>query len=181
MLIYLFLAEGFEEIEAIAPIDIFRRAGIEVKTISITDNKLVTGAHDVSILADACFDETTFEEESLLFLPGGIPGATNLAAHNGLNSLIEKQAAAGKNLAAICAAPIVFGQLNLLKGREAICYPGYESKLINATISKDFKVRSGNIYTGKAAGVAMDFALMIVSDLKGEKVAESIKTGMFIQ
>lgn len=181
MLIYLFLAEGFEEIEAIAPIDIFRRAGIDVKTVSISDNKVVTGAHGVSILADTRFDETSFESDSMLFLPGGLPGTTNLAAHAGLAALIEKQAAAGKNLAAICAAPSVFGQLNLLEGKEAVCYPGFENKLTNAVLSTHVKVRSGNIYTGKAAGVAMDFALMIVSDLMGAKVADDIKAGMFIQ
>jgi protein deglycase len=181
MQIYLFLAEGFEEIEAIAPIDIFRRAGLIVTTVSICNEKAVTGAHGITVLADSIFDETNFVEDSLLFLPGGLPGTTNLDNHSGLKSLIKLHSDKGNKMAAICAAPSVFGKMGLLVDKEAICYPGFENQLQKATLSTSDTIRSGNIFTAKAAGSAMDFALMIVSDLKGKEMAESIRSGMFIK
>ncbi len=181
MQIYLFLAEGFEEIEAIAPIDIFRRAGLIVTTVSVSNEKAVTGAHGITVLADSTFEETYFVEDSLLFLPGGLPGTTNLDIHSGLKDLIKIHSANGNKMAAICAAPSVFGKMGLLADKEAICYPGFENQLVEATISKVDTICSGNIYTAKAAGAAMDFALMIVSDLKGKEVADSIRKGMFIK
>ncbi len=181
MQIYLFLAEGFEEIEAIAPIDIFRRAVLSVTTVSISNEKAVTGAHGITVLADGIFEETNFVEDSLLFLPGGLPGTTNLDNHNGLKDLIKLHSNKGNKLAAICAAPSVFGKMGLLADKEAICYPGFENQLEKATLSTSNTIRSGNIFTAKAAGSAMDFALMIVSDLKGKEVAEAIRSGMFIK
>lgn len=180
MQIYLFLAEGFEEIEAIAPIDIFRRANLEVTTVSITNEKAVTGAHGITVLADKIFAEQTFDKNGFLFLPGGLPGTTNLNNHEGLKALIQSNADSNNKMAAICAAPSVFGKMGLLDGKEAICYPGFESQLLNATISKSDTICSGNIYTAKAAGSAMEFALLIVSDLKGKEVADAIRAGMFI-
>lgn len=181
MQIYLFLAEGFEEIEAIAPIDIFRRAGLIVTTVSISDEKAVTGAHGITVLSDSIFEQTNFVEDSLLFLPGGLPGTTNLDNNSGLKTLIQIQSDKGNKMAAICAAPSVFGKMGLLADKEAICYPGFENQLVDATLSTSDIIRSGNIFTAKAAGSAMDFALMIVSDLKGKEVAEAIRTGMFIK
>ena len=181
MQIYLFLAEGFEEIEAIAPIDIFRRAGLSVTIVSINNDKAVTGAHGITVLADRTFDETIFVEDSLLFLPGGLPGTTNLDNHSGLKALIKLHSEKGNKMAAICAAPSVFGKMGLLADKEAICYPGFENQLLNATLSTSDSICSGNIFTAKAAGSAMDFALMIVSDLKGKEVAEAIRSGMFIK
>jgi len=180
MQIYLFLAEGFEEIEAIAPIDIFRRAGLPVTTVSITDENAVTGAHGITVLADKVFSQTNFEKDSMLFLPGGLPGTTNLDNHSSLKTLIQQHAKKGDKLAAICAAPSVLGKMGLLADKEAICYPGFENQLLNADISKSDAVRAGNVYTAKAAGVAMEFALLIVADLKGKEVADAIRTGMFI-
>lgn len=181
MQIYLFLAEGFEEIEAIAPIDIFRRAGLQVTTVSISDEMAVTGAHGITVLADSTFDATNFVEDSLLFLPGGLPGTTHLDNHSGLKALIQNHSGKGNKLAAICAAPSVFGKMGLLADKEAICYPGFEDQLQKATLSTSDSIRSGNIYTAKAAGLAMEFALMIVGDLKGKEVAEAIRAGMFIK
>lgn len=181
MQIYLFLAEGFEEIEAIAPIDIFRRAGLQVTTVSITNEKAVTGAHGVTVMADSIFEETNFAENCFLFLPGGLPGTTNLDNHSGLKALIQKQSEKGNKLAAICAAPSVFGKMGLLADKEAICYPGFENQLQKATLSSSNTIRSGNIYTAKAAGSAIEFALMIVTDLKGKETAEAIRSGMFIK
>lgn len=180
MHIYLFLAEGFEEIEAIAPIDIFRRANIEVTIVSVSNEKAVTGAHGITVLADSVFSTQTFDKNGFLFLPGGLPGTTNLAAHEGLKALIQRYADGNNKMAAICAAPSVFGKMGLLADKEAICYPGFEQQLQNAILSTSDTIRSGNIFTAKAAGSAMEFALLIVSDLKGKEVSESIRKSMFI-
>jgi 4-methyl-5(b-hydroxyethyl)-thiazole monophosphate biosynthesis len=181
MQIYLFLAEGFEEIEAIAPIDIFRRANIQVTTISITDKKSVTGAHGITVMADNIFTEQKFEDNCFLFLPGGLPGTTNLDNHEGLKSLIQAQAKRGNKMAAICAAPSILGKLGILQNEEAICYPGFENQLLQATLSNNDIVSSNNIFTAKAAGAALEFALMIVTDLKGKATADAIRSGMFIK
>lgn len=179
MQIYLFLADGFEEIEAIAPIDIFRRAEIKLTTVSVSDNIVVTGAHNVKLFADALFSDTQFNRESLLFLPGGMPGTTNLANHEGLTALIQQHSMQGGKLAAICAAPSILGNMNLLKGKDATCYPGFEDTLAGASISESKIVKSGNILTAKAAGVAIQFALDIVRELKGETLANEIKESIF--
>lgn len=174
MKVYVFLANGFEEIEAIAPIDIFRRANIEVITVSISDNKEVSGAHGISVLADKLFSEIDFSGEYLIYLPGGMPGTKNLDAHVGLKSLIASHVKAGEQTAAICAAPSILGKMGFLEGKEAICYPGFEDQLIGATISQDKIVKSGNISTAKGAGVAIQFALKLVEDIKGKAEAERI-------
>ncbi len=180
MKIYVFLAEGFEELEAIAPIDVFRRAELEVLTVSITDKKEVTGAHGITVLADTIFADNSFEEDSLLFLPGGMPGTTNLDNHTGLKTLIKKHADSKQKLAAICAAPLVFGKLGLLQGKDAICYPGFEDQLNGAHLSSQSCVKADTVYTAKAAGAALEFALMLVADLKGKDTAQSIRAAMFI-
>lgn len=180
MKVYIFLAEGFEEIEAIAPVDIFRRAQLDVTTVSIYSDYLVTGAHGLSVMADALFENSKFEGDFLLFLPGGLPGTTNLEAHGGLKKLIEAQYLKNGKMAAICAAPSIFGKMHLLKGKEAICYPGFEDSLIESKISENTTVKSGEIYTGKAAGVAIQFALEIVADLKGPELANAIREGIFL-
>ncbi|HET7732489.1 MAG TPA: DJ-1 family glyoxalase III [Paludibacter sp.] len=171
---YIFLANGFEEIEAIAPIDIFRRANIEVITVSISDNKEVSGAHGITVLADGLFSEIDFNGDFLIFLPGGMPGTKNLDAHEGLKNLINKQVKAGKPTAAICAAPSILGKMGLLEGKEAICYPGFENQLLGAKISENKIVKSGSISTAKGAGVAIQFALKLVEDLKGKSEADRI-------
>ncbi len=181
MKVFLFLADGFEEIEAIAPIDIFRRAGIDLVTVSVKDEKAVTGAHGVTVLADKLFAEVDFAGNDMLFLPGGLPGTTNLEMHDGLKMLIEKQAKEGGKLAAICAAPSIFGKMNLLKGKEAICYPGFENYLFDAKISEKKVVQSGNIFTAKAAGVAVKFALALVENMKGADVAKTISDALFVE
>ncbi len=180
MKVYLFLAEGFEEIEAVAPIDIFRRAGIETITVSITSDKIVTGAHGIGVVADTLFESTDFSGEYLLFLPGGMPGTLNLSKHEGLLALIAAHAGKGKLIAAICAAPSVLGKLNLLEGKEAICYPGFENEMQNAKLSSSDSVKSGTIFTAKAAGVAMKFAINIVEELKGKETADKVSASMFL-
>jgi 4-methyl-5(b-hydroxyethyl)-thiazole monophosphate biosynthesis len=180
MKIYLFLAEGFEEIEAIAPIDIFRRAEMQVITVSVTGNKMVNGAHQIAVQADQLFDEVQFEGEFMIFLPGGLPGTTNLGKHAGLQSLILKHAELGGQMAAICAAPSILGNLGLLEGKEAICYPGFENTLKGATVSTEKMVQTGKFFTAKAAGVAIPFALQVVASLKGAEVANAIRKGIFL-
>jgi 4-methyl-5(b-hydroxyethyl)-thiazole monophosphate biosynthesis len=179
MQIYLFLADGFEEIEAIAAIDIFRRAEIELTTVSMSDDLVVSGAHEVRIFADALFSDVQFNNDSFFYLPGGLPGTTNLANHKGLISLIQNHSSQGGKIAAICAAPSILGKMNLLNGKEAICYPGFETALTGARISKLEIVKSGNIFTAKAAGLAIQFALDIVSELKGELIANQIKDSIY--
>ena len=180
MKVFVFLADGFEEIEAIAPIDIFRRANIDVTTISISDQKLVTGAHNISVLADKLFSETDFSENDLLYLPGGMPGTKNLDNHEGLKKLLQNQANKNKNIAAICAAPSILGKMGLLNGKEAICYPGFENQLTGAILSKEKLVKSTFISTAKGAGVALQFALKLVEDLKGKQTADKIAESIYL-
>jgi 4-methyl-5(b-hydroxyethyl)-thiazole monophosphate biosynthesis len=180
MRIYLFLAEGFEEMEAVVPMDIFRRAGIDLVTVSITNDLKVCGAHGVCVLADKTFAELNFDGEFLIFLPGGMPGTSNLDNHAGLKSLISAQAARGSKVAAICAAPSILGKMGLLNGREAICYPGFEQLLEGATVSADKVVQSGNIYTAKGPGVALQFALKLVEELKGTKSANEVADALMM-
>ncbi len=174
MKVFVFLAEGFEEIEAIAPIDIFRRAGFDVCTVSITENKEVSGAHGITVLADCLFSATEFSKNDLLFLPGGMPGTKNLDEHEGLKHVLKTQVDSKKPLAAICAAPSILGKMGLLEGKEAICYPGFENFLYGATLSKEKIVKSGQIFTAKGAGVAIPYALRLVEELKGKEVADKL-------
>ena len=180
MKVFIFLADGFEEIEAIAPIDIFRRAGIEVSTISITNEKNVRGAHNITVSADQLFQEVDFSVNDLLYLPGGMPGTKNLDAHEGLRKLLLKQAGEKKSIAAICAAPSILGKLGLLKGKEAICFPGFEDQLKGAILSKASIVTSDFISTAKGAGVAVQFAIKLVEVLKGKSMADQIATSICV-
>lgn len=180
MKIFLFLADGFEEIEAIAPVDIFRRAGLDVVTVSINAQKEVQGAHGIVVKADTLFDENDYQGDYLIFLPGGMPGTTNLDNHGGLKMLIASQAGKQGMIAAICAAPSILGKMDLLQGKEAICYPGFESLLKNARISQEKVVLDGNIHTAKGPGVAIAFALDIVSNLCGKEKAEEIASALML-
>lgn len=178
--VFIFLADGFEEIEAIAPIDILRRAELDVITVSISDSKTVTGAHGIKVEADQLFTETTFGENDYYVLPGGYDGMLNLSAHQGVNELLKKQHSEGKKLAAICASPSVLGKLGILEGKEAICYPGFEGKLTGAVISKKSVVEDGNVITGKGPGVAVQFALKIVESLKGKETASQVSDSLML-
>ena len=178
--VFIFLADGFEEIEAIAPIDILRRAELDLVTVSISDSKLVEGAHGVKVEADQLFTETSFGENDYYVLPGGYDGMLNLSAHQGVNELLKKQHSEGKKLAAICASPSVLGKLGILEGKEAICYPGFEGNLTGATISKNSVVEDGNVITGKGPGVAVQFALKIVESLKGKETASQVSDSLML-
>jgi len=177
---FIFLAPGFEETEAIVTIDILRRAELEVETISITSQKEVTGAHGITVLADSLFKDADFSAGEMLILPGGMPGTRNLDEHAGLKKLIADYHATGKYLSAICAAPMILGEMGLLKGEKAISYPGFEKHLLGAEISKERVVSSGKFITAKGPGVAAQFALEIVKTLKGESVASEIAEAFIV-
>ncbi len=179
--IYAFFADGFEEIEAFTAIDTLRRAGMDVVLVSVTGDEIVVGAHDISVLCDAMFENCDFFDAELLLLPGGMPGAATLEKHAGLHKLITSFAAKNKPLAAICAAPMVLGKMGLLKGRKVTCYPSFEQYLEGAECVDELVVRDGNIITGMGPGGAMHFALEIVDMLEGpEKVAE-LKEAMCVR
>ena len=179
--IYVFLADGFEEVEALAPVDIMRRAGLSVKTVSVMPDKVVLGAHGVPVVADLLFDEVSELEAAMLVLPGGMPGATNLDEHPGLSELILKFAQEGKPLSAICAAPLVLGKRNLLQGKKATCYPGFESYLNGAEYTASLVEVDGTITTGKGPGAAMDFGFAIVERFCGADKVQELKQGMMVE
>lgn len=174
--VYAFLADGFEEIEALTAVDTLRRAGLNVEIVSVTLDEIVIGAHDVSLLCDRNFENCDFSDAGLLLLPGGMPGAGTLDKHEGLRKLILNFAEKNKPIAAICAAPMVLGKLGLLKGRKATCYPGFESYLAGAECVDELVVCDGNIITAMGPGASMEFSLAIVELLVGkEKVDELVK------
>ncbi len=174
------LADGFEEIEAVAVIDVLRRAGINTVTVSITRNYEVTGAHGIQISADKLFDEVDFEAMDMIVLPGGMPGAKNLKNHSGLRDQLLKFFNSGKLLGAICAAPMVFGSLGILKNKPATCFPGFENQLTGAHVTGAEVEVSGNVITGKGPGVAIKFALEIVTKLKGKSLAAQLAGDMIL-
>lgn len=176
---FLFLAEGFEEIEALATVDILRRAGIPVKTVSITESLQVKGAHGITVSADLIFDNTHFDHPEWLILPGGLPGAEYLYNFAPLQGLLVRHASQNGKIAAICASPaVVLGQLGLLKGKKAICYPGFEDKLEGATVLHQPVVVDGNFITANGPATSIPFALTIVSATVGEQEALKVADGM---
>lgn len=175
----LFLAEGFEEIEANTPICFLRHSGISLQTVSITGNRVVTGAHGVPVTADVLFEEADFSTTKMLVLPGGVPGAENLSLHEGLNQLVTKFMAEGKRVSAICAGPMVLGKLGLLKGRTIVCYPGFESFMEGATVRTDISsCVDRNVITANGPGSAMLFSYNITKVLRDEVAAREMANGM---
>ena len=173
-LIAVHLAEGFEEIEAVSIIDVLRRASIETLAVSVTGQRAVTGSHGIQVTADVLFEEVDYEKVDMIVLPGGLPGANNLKDHAGLGKQILDFHKNGKPLGAICAAPLVFGNLGILKNQKATCFPGFENQLTGAEVTGADVETSGKITTGKGAGVAIKFALRIVEMLKGKTFAEEL-------
>ncbi|MBQ9827698.1 MAG: DJ-1/PfpI family protein [Lachnospiraceae bacterium] len=176
---YVFLAEGFEEVEALTCVDILRRAGVNAVTVSVSGDNEVTGSHRIPVVADCMFADIT-DDADLLVLPGGMPGATNLRAHEGLCELLLKQEAEGRIVSAICASPaIVLGPLGLLKDREATCYPGMEGTLFCRETVKDKNVVvCNNVVTSRGPATAMDFALALTEALCGKEVKDKIAAGL---
>jgi len=170
---YIFLTDGFEEIEALTPVDILRRAGLEVITVSTTKNPFVKGARKIEVKADILFEQGNFADADLLLLPGG-PGADSLNAHQGTKNAILEHVNKGKLIAAICAAPKILGGLGLLDGKKATCYPGVEQSLGNATYIHAPVVEDGMIITANGVGAALEFSLLLVKRLVGEEAAKEL-------
>jgi len=179
--VFIFLAEGFEETEAIAAMDVMLRGGLDVTSVSVTGKLPVTGAHGIAVNADILFEKANLSSGDMLVLPGGMPGASNLNAHAGLKSALEQYAASGKKIAAICAAPLVFGGLGLLQGKKATVYPGYESTLKGATYVNSPVVKDGNIITGRGPGFVFPFGLAIVEELQGKAKAAEVAEGLLLR
>lgn len=178
---YLFLADGFEEVEALATVDVLRRAGMEVRTVSIKNGREVTGAKNVSVIADTTIDEIELGDNiDWLICPGGMPGATNLAACDKLGRMIKEQNAKGGHIAAICASPaVVFAPLGVLKGRKATCYPGMEPlALIDTEMTGQPVVVAENVITANGPANTFAFALAIVTASLGAETADSVAQGM---
>lgn len=176
---YVFLAEGFEEIEALAPIDVMRRAGLAVTMVSVTDELVVRGAHGIPVVADATFAALDFADAALLFLPGGLPGATNLEKHEGLGQLLVAKAPQDDVIiSAICAAPLVLGGLGLLEGKQATCYPGFEDTMKGATYTAAQVTVDGNVYTACGPAAAWELGFTFVAYFCGEAKADELRKGM---
>ena len=176
--VYLFLADGFETVEALAPVDVMRRAGIEVVIVSVMGRKEIVSAQDVVVVADALYDDVCFDDASALVLPGGGVGTDNLSAHEPLRSQLLLAHEKGILIAAICAAPMVFGRIGLLEGRKATCYPGCEGELYGATYTASSVEQDGNIITGCGPGVSFDFGFAIVERLCGCEIVSTLRSQM---
>jgi 4-methyl-5(b-hydroxyethyl)-thiazole monophosphate biosynthesis len=167
---FVHFAEGFEEIEALTIVDVLRRAGIETEMVSVTGKRQVTGAHDIKITANVVFEDVNYEEAAIVILPGGMPGSKNLMEHEGLAKVLKTKSSQMQPIAAICAAPMVLGELGILEGKEAVCFPGFEPHL-----------KSNNIITGRGPGAALNFSLEIVKLLKDKNTADKLAQGMLVQ
>lgn len=178
---FVFLATGFEEIEAIGTIDILRRGDITVTTVSITGDKTVLGVHNIPVVADKLFDETDYTIADILILPGGGPGSQMLNGHHKLKELLIAHYKQNKLIAAICAAPLVLGGLGLLEGKKVICYPGFEPQLTGAIITDEPAVKDGNIITGKGPGLVFNFGLMILEIMRGKETADSVAGDLLLK
>lgn len=180
-MIYLFLADGFEEIEALATLDVLRRCGLDVTTVSINPTLQATGAHGVAVTADATFDSANYQEAQAIVLPGGMPGARNLLDHSGLRKVLLAQNARQGVVAAICAAPMVLGQNDLLNGRKATCYPGFEGMLTGATVESKLVVEDGHIITGRGPAAAIPFGCAIAARFVAPNVVADVLKGMLFE
>ena len=182
-MVFLFLADGFEEIEALTPVDLLRRAGVEVVTVGV-GGKTVTGSHGITVSADVGAEEAlamlaagTIPE--MIVLPGGMPGAATLDASPLVDTFIDAAEKANAYIAAICAAPMILGKRGLLRGRHATCFPGFEEYLEGAAYMDVHTVTDGRYITGRAMGAATEFALALIKVLKGEGAADALRAAVF--
>ena len=179
-MVYVFLADGFEEIEALTPVDLLRRAGVEVKTVSIyPDRKNVTGARAIEVKADITIDGVDTGMADIIVLPGGMPGTVNLLECRELMDMVDEQNGQKKRIAAICAAPArILGSKGLLKGKKATCYPGLENMMDGATPVIKTVVTDGNITTSRGLGTALDFACELITLLCGKEKSDEIRASV---
>lgn len=178
-MVYVFLAEGFEEIEALTPVDILRRAGVEVCTVGVA-GKTVRGAHGIPVAADLTGEEAVFDGLEMVVLPGGA-GTPNLEASGVAQKFIDYAAEKGLWLGAICAAPSILGHKGLLKGKRAVCFPGYESQLIGAQVEHTSACMDGRLITGNGPGAAFAFGLALAAALAGQEKADQVRAGMQVR
>lgn len=177
-MVYLFLADGFEEIEALCVLDFLRRAGVSVTTVGVSGN-VAHGSHNIPVVCDITEDKLDTDSDfEMIILPGGMPGSTNLDNSLVVDKMIKKAISKDKFICAICAAPFILGKRGLLKGKRAICYPGFEGQLTGATIVNQGVVRDGKIITGRAMGSAHDFGLEIVEALCGAEMRQKLKNAV---
>ena len=180
-MVYVFLADGFEEVEAITPIDYLRRAGLQLRTVGVT-GKTVTGAHGIEIATDIKAKNIVLDDElQMIVLPGGMPGTINLMNNKFVNKAIDYCASNDIPIAAICAAPSILGDKRLLEGKIATCYAGFEKKLIGATLGETPVCKDGNYITAKSAAYAQDFAFTLVETLCGEEALSDLKSALLIE
>lgn len=172
--VYIFFADGFEDIEGLTVVDLMRRAGIDIVTVSIRDSREVTTSHGVRLLTDATFKETDFSDADMLVLPGGMPGTTHLGECRLLTELLTRFYNKGGKVAAICAAPGIFARLGFLEGRRATSYPSVMEQLTGAKLCEDKVVVDGNVTTSRGMGTAVDFGLCLIAQLLGEEKAQEI-------
>lgn len=175
------MADGCEEIEGLTAVDILRRAGLVIVTISINKTDSVTGSHNITFQTDAIFEQVNLDEFDAIILPGGMPGTVKLGEHAGVTKAIQAFASAGKLVAAICAAPSVLGAAGILQGKRAVCHPGFEDKLTGAQVSFEPVMTDGNIITSRGMGTAIEFALAIVQYLKDEDTVDDLKQKLVYQ
>jgi len=178
--ILIHLATGFEETEAVTIIDVLRRANLNVITVSMTGSLEVTGAHNITIAADQLYDEADYNMATMIILPGGMPGTTNLLNHSGLAGQLKRFYEEKRLIAAICAAPMILGSMGFLQNRKVVCYPGFESTLTGATVLNAPFAVDEHIVTGRGVGTALSFSLEIVRLLKGENLASELRTALVI-
>lgn len=176
--IAVFFAEGYEEIEALTVVDLCRRAGIETVMVGVTDDKCVTGSHGIPVVMDMGLLDVDFDALDMIVLPGGMPGTKNLEACELLMEKVDAFYAAGKDVAAICAAPSILGHRGILNGKRACCYPGFEEHLTGAEVTKNSVEVSDNVITSRGMGCAIDFSLAIVEKYAGNENAKSLGRGI---
>jgi 4-methyl-5(b-hydroxyethyl)-thiazole monophosphate biosynthesis len=178
--ISILLADGFEEVEALTPADVLNRAGFDVQLVSVNNELLVTGAHRITVKCDLLIEQIVADEAIMLILPGGMPGTNNLMASENVKRIIRDFYNKEKWIAAICAAPMILGEMDLLKGKTATCYPGYEKHLIGANVVEIPAVTDGKFITGRGIGTAMAFSLEIVKNLIDQKTADELARKMVV-
>lgn len=176
--VFIFLTTGFEEIEALATVDILRRGSVDIKTVSLIKGKTVVGSHDIPVVADLMFEEVDFDSATMLVLPGGTP---KINEHEALRNEVLAFYNSGRLVAAICAAPMVLGTLGILNGKKATCYPGFEKYLEGAILETDKNVVvDSNIITGRGPGLTFDFALQLLEILTGKAKCDEVARGLLL-
>lgn len=174
-MVYVFLADGFEIIEALSPVDMLRRAKVETKLVGVT-GEIVTSSCGVAVKTDMLIDEFDFYDVEAVVLPGGMPGTLNLENNQTVQNIIDNASNTNAFICAICAAPSILGHKGLLNEKEATCFPGFENSLEGASLSEDFVVTDGKFITARGAGVSVDFGLEIVKQLRGEELSNEIRS-----